>query len=59
MADPPPYPDTDDDTSVGGPDRGSTTRTRWWVYVFWIIGIVLVLLFVALHLTGIVGPGGH
>jgi len=27
--------------------------------MFWIIGIALVLLFVALHLTGTLGPGAH
>jgi len=40
------------------PDRGSTTGTPRWVYVFGIIAIVLVLLFVILHLTG-GGLGGH
>ena len=57
MADPPPYPDTGDDTGVA-PHRGSTTGTPRWVYVFGIIAIVLVLLFVILHLTG-GGLGGH
>jgi len=57
MADLPTYPDTDD-TGVGS-DRGSTTSTSRWVYVFWAVGIVLVLLFVILHLTGAVGPHGH
>ena len=57
MADPPPYPDTGDDTGVA-PDRGSTTSTPRWVYVFGIIAIVLVLLFVIMHLTG-GGLGGH
>lgn len=57
MADPPPYPDTGDDTGVGT-DRGSPPSTPRWVKVFGIIVIVLVLLFVILHLTG-GGFGGH
>ena len=35
------------------PDRGSTYSTPRWVKVFGIILIILVLLFVILHLTGI------
>ena len=58
MADPPPYPDTGDDTGAG-PDRVSTPSRRRWVYVAWGIGILVVLLFVALHLAGVMGPGGH
>lgn len=58
MADLPHYPDTGDDRSVE-PDGGSTAGRPWWVYACWIIGIVLVLLFVILHLTGAIGPGGH
>jgi hypothetical protein len=61
MADPPPYPgsngDIGDHTGVR-PDRGSTTSTPRWVYVFGLIALVLVLLFVILHLTG-GGLGGH
>lgn len=33
-------------------------RTPRWVKIFGIIAIVLVLLFVTLHLTGL-SPGGH
>jgi hypothetical protein len=56
MADPPPYPNTGDDTGVG-PDRESTTGTPRWVKVFGIIALVVILLFVILLLTR--GPGGH
>jgi hypothetical protein len=56
MADPPPYPDTGDDTG----ERGSATGTPRWVFVLGIIiAIALVLLFVVLHLTGTLGPGAH
>jgi hypothetical protein len=58
MAHPPPYPDSGDDVDEG-PDRRRTTNTSRWVYVYWIVGIGLVLLVVVLHLTGVIGPGGH
>ena len=55
MADPPSHPDTGD-----GPDRGSATGTPRWVPVLGIvIAIVLVLLLVVLHLTGVLGPRAH
>ncbi len=54
MADLPSHPDTDD-TGMGH-GRGPTTRTPRWVTV---VGIVVVVLFVVLHLTGVIGPGGH
>jgi len=59
MAKLPPYPDSNEDTGVE-PDRESTTGAPRWVSVFvTIVAIVLVLLFVVLHLTGTVGPGGQ
>jgi hypothetical protein len=59
MADPPSYPDSGDDTGVG-PDRGSASSTPRGVPVLGIvIAIVLVLLLVVLHLTGVIGPGAH
>lgn len=61
MADPPPYPDTSDDTGVG-PDRGSTTGTPRWVKVLGIVGLVVVLLVVVMMFTGggdDHGPGRH
>jgi hypothetical protein len=58
MADPPPYPDSDD-TGMR-PDRESATSPRRWVPVLGILSaIVLVLLLVVLHLTGVIGPGAH
>jgi len=56
MANPPPYPDTGDDTCTGPDGEPATSRSRR-AYVYWIIGIVLVLLFLVLHLTGALGPG--
>jgi hypothetical protein len=58
MARPPRYPDTGDDTDVG-PGPESTTERSHWVYVFWIVGIALILLLVVLHLTGTIGLGHH
>jgi cytochrome b561 len=59
MADPPSYPDSGEDTRVG-PDRESATGTPRWLSVAGIIiAIVLVVLFIVLHLTGILGPGAH
>ncbi|AJY76828.1 hypothetical protein [Paenibacillus beijingensis] len=64
MVDMRPYPDSNndssDDTRVRS-DRGSTPSTPRWVKVFGIIGLVLILLFIILHLTGnsFSGHGGH
>jgi len=59
MADPPSDPDPGDDTGVG-PDRGSASGTRRWVFVLGVvIAVVLVLLLVLLHLTGVLGPGAQ
>jgi hypothetical protein len=59
MADPFPYPDSKGDTDVG-PDRGSPNgRPRWVSMLGIVIAIVLLLLIVVLHLTGILGPGAH
>ena len=58
MASPPPYPGTGDNIG-GGPDRGSPTSTPWRMLMIWLIVIVLVLLVVALHLSGAIGPGVH
>jgi len=62
MADPPPSPDTGDDTGVEA-DRESTTGMPRWVKVSGIIVGILVLLVIVLALTGVLGgqhgPGRH
>lgn len=55
MTNPPPYPDTGDDTGTE-PDHASTGGTPHWVKVFGIIGLVLILLLVVLQS---IGGGGH
>lgn len=59
MPDLPSYPDTGDDAGAG-PDRESATGSSRWAKLFGIIiAIALIMLFVVLHVTGAVGPGGH
>ena len=66
MTNPPPYPDTGDDTS-SGPDRGSGTSapsypgTPRWVKVSGIVAVVLILLLVIVMVAsgGQHGPGRH
>lgn len=58
MAEQPRHPDTGDDSHEAAGSGSTTGRSRR-VYAYWIIGIVLALLFVVLHLTGVVGPAGH
>ena len=54
MADRSPSSDIGDESGIGS-DRGATTGTPRWVYVFGIIALIVVLLFVVLLLVG----GGH
>jgi hypothetical protein len=59
MAHPPPYPDSGDAdaNSYRRPAAGGTPR---WVSAVGIVLVVgLLLLVVALHLTGTIGPGAH
>lgn len=53
MADPPPNPTTPDAGARLGRGKQLPPRPRW-VNVFGIVGIVLVLLFLVLHLAGLV-----
>jgi hypothetical protein len=53
VADLPTYTDTDNQSAASTPPS-----MPLWVKAFGIVAIVLVLLFVSMHLTGM-GPGGH
>ncbi len=58
-ADPLRYTDIGDDI-VAAPDRGSSTSTPCWVSVLGIVLVIfLLLLIVAGHSSGILGPGLH
>lgn len=59
MADPPPYPDTEEDAGEEA-ERGAATGKRGWLGILVIaIAIALVVLIVVLHLTGTLGPGSQ
>ena len=66
MSDPARKPDTGDDP-VGDLDRESTSRLPRWAWVALIIVAVVILLFVVVQFTGVLGgdhrpgrpPGGH
>jgi hypothetical protein len=59
MTDPPSYPHTRDEAGAGPGSKPAANRSRWKVIMFWIIGIVIVVLVIVLHLTGAFGPGAH
>ena len=44
-----------------GPDgeHESSPALRRSMYLWWIVGVVVVVLFVVLHLSGVLGPRGH
>jgi hypothetical protein len=59
MADLPTHPDNHDHISTG-PDRGPAAGAFRWKSALGIaIVVALVLLFVVLHLTGVLGPESH
>ena len=58
MADPRPYPDTNDAAAGVVPVRGAAASTPRWVKVFGVIALVLVLLVGIMLLTG-GGSGDH
>jgi hypothetical protein len=57
MTDPPSYPRTRDDTGAESGGEAGGRGPRRTVILLWVAGIVLVLLVIALHLAGAVGPG--
>jgi hypothetical protein len=59
MADLPSHPDTHD--AGDGHGRGPATggAPRWLGVVGTTVAIMVVALLIVLHLTGVLGPGGH
>ena len=58
MDDLPHYPESNRGARVR-PGRGSPPRTPRWVKAFAMITAIVLVLFVVLHLTGLVGMEGH
>jgi hypothetical protein len=58
VPDTPHYP-RHDSGSVDEPDPGRRPRSRGSTLGLWIAGAAVLVLFVVLHLTGVLGPGGH
>ncbi len=57
MADPPPYPEADEDTAAR-PERAAGTPRWVSVAVVGAVALVVVVV-VVLHITGTIGPGSH
>lgn len=60
MADPPPYPGTSsigDGTGASPDSRPGGSRPRWKTVAVWVVAIMLLLVMVILHVTGVVGAG--
>jgi hypothetical protein len=57
MADLPTHFDTGDDPDAGPRPVASRSRRRATAWIF--LAVALVAVFVVLHLTGVLGPGGH
>ncbi len=47
------------DGNGAGHDGRPKARAARSTYLLWVLGVVLVVAFVVLHLTGVLGPGGH
>jgi hypothetical protein len=59
MADLPSHPDTDDAGARHGREPTTTRPPRWVSVVATIVAVAVVMLLVALHLTGVLGPSAH
>jgi hypothetical protein len=59
MADLPSHPDTDDAGARHGREPTTNRTPRWMSVVGIAIAIVGVVVLIALHLTGVLGPGAH
>ena len=59
MTDLPSHPDTDDSIGAEPVDEARSGTSRRAYVAGIVIAIIVVLLFVGLHLSGAIGPGGH
>jgi hypothetical protein len=57
MTELPRHPDAGDATGSPG-DRRVSTRA-WWIYALAVGVVLLLVLMVVLHLSGVIGPGSH
>lgn len=60
MAETPRYPsDHTEPEETAGHENSPVRPGRRSAYLLWALGVVLVVSMVVLHLTGVLGPGGH
>lgn len=60
MPEVPRYPGQEPGSTPSGSDGQLTPGgSRRSMYLWWAIGVGVVVLFLVLHLTGVLGPGGH
>lgn len=59
MAEQPHYPSSDADHGTGHDHDSAPEKRSWGSVLAVVLGVGFVVLFVALHLTGVAGPGGH
>lgn len=58
MADSPTHFDSGDE-GVGPGRQPNVATSRWRITAWIVIGVVVLAVFIALHLTGVIGPGSH
>ena len=57
MTDLPRHPDVSD--GVGSRARRTAANRPWWAYALVMLVVAVLVLMVALHLAGVLGPGSH
>jgi hypothetical protein len=59
MPDVPRYPAGSGPGAIPDPDQQRDPRSRRSTYLWWVVGVGVVVVFVVLHLTGVLGAGQH